>query len=61
MEANPMYGLLGTGLRTIDEDGNVIESIHIRLSDEEIRNNILKDSQFAHASVLIRSDALNDV
>ncbi len=61
MEANPMYGLLGTGLRTIDEDGNILESIHVRISDEEIRNNILKDSQFAHASVLIRSDALNNV
>lgn len=61
MEANPTYGLLGTWLRTIDEDGNILESIHVRLSDQEIRNNILKDSQFAHASVLIRSDALSDV
>ena len=61
MEANPNYGLLGTWLRTIDEYGNILESIHVRLSDDEIRNNILKDSQFAHASVLIRSDVLNEV
>lgn len=61
MEANPSYGLLGTGLRTIDENGNILESIQVRLSDDEIRKNILKDSQFAHASVLIRSDALKAV
>ncbi len=45
----------------IDFDGNLLDTIPVRLSDSEIRNNLLKDSQFAHASVLIRKKALDDV
>ena len=61
MESHPAYGLVGTGLKTIDTDGHTLESIPVRISDEDIRKNILKDSQFAHASVIIRKEALDSV
>lgn len=61
MENNPSYGLCWTGLTMIDLDGHLLDTVPVRLSDSEIRNYILRDSQFAHPSVLIRREALDTV
>ena len=45
----------------INENNDAIDTLKIRTSDSEIRDNILKDSQFAHASVVMRRDALEEV
>ena len=61
MEDNPPYWLCWTGVIKIDLGGNLLDTVPVRLSDSEIRHNLLKDSQFAHASVLIRKEALDTV
>ena len=45
----------------MDFDGKVLNTLTLRLADSAIRSHLLKDSQFAHASVLIRKEALDTV
>ena len=61
MENNPWCGLCGTSLSTMDYDGTILDTLILRLSDSAIRSHLLKDSQFAHASVLIKKEALDAV
>ena len=61
MENNSKYWLCGTGLTTMDLEGNLLDRVPIRTSDKEIRKYILRDSQFAHPSVLIRKCVLDIV
>ncbi len=61
MENNNEYALCGTGLTMMDLDGQLLDTMPVRSSDREIRNYILRDSQFAHPSVLIRKEALDSV
>lgn len=53
MENNKMCGVCGTGVILIDLEWHELNKLKVRETDKEIRNNILKDSQFAHPSVLI--------
>lgn len=61
MQKNREYALCWTWLTLIDLEGNPLNEISVRTSDMTIRNYILRDSQFAHPSVLIRKEALNIV
>lgn len=61
LENNSEYWLCGTGLTTMDLQGNLLDRVPVRTSDTEIRKYILRDSQFAHPSVLIRKSALDAV
>jgi len=61
MEQNTDYGVVWSGVIIIDENGKKVEKLIIRCSDQDIRNNLLKSSQIAHASVLIRRSVLDDV
>ncbi len=61
MENNKDYWLCGTWLTTMDLEGNLLDKVPVRTSDTEIRKHILRDSQFAHPSVLIRKSALDAV
>lgn len=61
MENNQEYAVVWTWVITIDEEGKEIEKLLIRTTDKDIRNNILKSSQLAHWSVLIRKKALEKV
>ena len=61
LENNSEYALCGTGLMMMDIEGNVLDKIPVRISDIEIRKHILRDSQLAHPSVVIRKKALDEV
>ncbi len=61
MDNNLEYALCGTALTTIDFEWNILDTVSVRIWDQEIRKHILRDSQFAHPSVLIRREALDKV
>ena len=62
MESNPEYWLCWAGeMIKIDENWSIIDTSFKRCSDFEIRNNILKQNQFIHSSVLIRKSILKNV
>ena len=58
MEQNPDYGLCGTSVITIDQEGNEIAKQKSRTTDIEIRNTILQSNQLAHPSIMIRKSVL---
>lgn len=58
MEKNKDYWLCGTWLIIINELGKDIKEVHVRQWNNEIRKNLLMDSQFAHASILLRKNIL---
>lgn len=58
MEENKEYWLCGTWLITINELGKYIKEVSVRQKDDNIRKHILMDSQFAHASILLRKNIL---
>lgn len=55
---NVEHVLVGTQTRIIDFEGNTVKKYNQKLSDEEIRNNILTRNQFTHSAVLIRTEVL---
>ncbi len=62
MEENPDYWLCWAWvIINIDEDWKIINKIKMRLSDSEIRNNLLQSNQFAHSSIMIRKSILDEV
>lgn len=61
MENNREYWLCGTGLTTMDLEWHLLDRVPVRLTDSDIRQHILMDSQFAHPSVLIRRETLDRV
>lgn len=61
MEENPNYGICGTNVIVIDENGKVGETITMRETDRDIRRKILQSNQFAHTSIVIRKSALKEV
>lgn len=61
LEKNEEYGIIGTAIITIDENGSKLGTIKYKQTDAEIRKYILCSSQFAHPSVMIRKKALGDV
>lgn len=60
MEQHADYGLCGTAVQTINKEGKFLEYLPIRNKDNEIRKYLLRDSQFAHSSILIRTKALKE-
>ena len=61
MEQNPDYGLCGTSVITIDQEGNEIAKQKSRTTDLEIRKAILQSNQLAHSSIIIRKEVLDQV
>ncbi len=59
MENNSEYWLCGTGLTMMDLEWRLLDRVPVRLTDSEIRQHILMDSQFAHPSVLIRRETFD--
>lgn len=52
LETHPEYGLIGTQVEVIDEDGNPHDKFNYVTTDEEIRNVLLAHNQFTNSSVL---------
>lgn len=61
LEKNSEYGLIGTAMILIDEEGKELSRVNYPQTDNAIREKILMASQFAHPSVLIRRKALDQV
>lgn len=61
LDANPDYGLVGTGVIKIDPTGKEIDKYQNPLSDGEVRRQILSRNTFAHSSVLYRRQIALDL
>ena len=61
MESNLDCWLCWAGeIINIDESWKTINKMQTRLSDDEIRNNILQANQFAHSSIMVRKSILGE-
>lgn len=58
MEAHPECAIVGTFIELIDEKEKKIGSDSYELTDQRIRECILRQNQFAHSSILIRKEAI---
>ena len=57
IESSANMGIVGTFARFIDESGKPLgETIHLKITKEEIKNTILLTNQFIQSSVLVRKD-----
>jgi len=61
LQKNPDYALIGTAMKTINENGGELQTIRFKTTDKEIRDAILFSSQFAHPSVMISAKALDEI
>ena len=58
LDNNPEYGIVGTGIIEVDENGVEIFRYRQPLRDEDVRRRILKQNCFTHSSVLFRRSAV---
>ncbi len=58
LEQNSDYALIGSNIRIINEKGDLIKETNFAIEDQIIRENILKDNQIPHSSVLIRQELI---
>ena len=57
IELSENIGIVGSFARFIDESGKPLgETIHLKITKEEIKNTILLTNQFIQSSVLVRKD-----
>lgn len=61
LQANPNYGLVGTSMVQINEEGRELEKVSYRETDAKIREHILQSNQFAHPSVMFRRSVVESV
>lgn len=56
LEKNEEYALVGTNAIFVNNRGDLIKKSNVRLSDKNIRNNILLRNHFFHSSVMYKKD-----
>lgn len=61
MEKHVDYWLCGTSVININEQWNVLSYTQVPPIDTEIKKKLMRFNQFAHASVIIRKDAIHKV
>jgi len=64
LEQNQDYTLIGTAYNEIDDNGKIIykkQRIPLLITDEEIRENIVKFNPFFHSSVMFRKKVLETI
>jgi len=61
LNSNPDYGIVGTNIIRIDENGQKIDQLRYQSTDQGIRKLLLSSNQFAHPSVLIRKKVFEQV
>lgn len=59
LAAHPSCVVVGTYIKKVDAEGDVLGVGTYKVSDEKIRNSILLRNQFAHSSVLMRTNAIH--
>jgi len=58
LEKNSDHVLIGTQIKTIDNQGNFIENYNYSTTDTNIRKKILIQNQFTHSAVMMRSEVV---
>ncbi|MCX6713679.1 MAG: glycosyltransferase family 2 protein [Candidatus Vogelbacteria bacterium] len=61
LDDNHDYAVIGTGVVTVDEDGNNIKHYLNPLEDVEIRNQMLKKNPLANSSVMYRRQTVTEI
>jgi glycosyltransferase involved in cell wall biosynthesis len=61
LKAHPEVGLLGTSYRIVDKQGNILETVVLPESNDELQDRLLRGNIFCHGSVMIRGDVLKMV
>ncbi|WP_417798428.1 glycosyltransferase family 2 protein [Terasakiella pusilla] len=57
---NPSVVLLGSNVRQIDKDGKLLNSTQLPLQDQQIRSTCLFLNPFAHPTIMLRAEVLQE-
>ena len=58
LKQHPKVGLLGTSYKIVDKQGNILETVVLPESDEDLQARLLRGNIFCHGSVMMRGEIL---
>jgi hypothetical protein len=61
MMANPALGLLGTDYHIIDENGQILETNILPVTNDELNTRLLEGNIFCHGSVIMKKEMVDKV